>query len=147
MIFPSLEMQKDSKYTISFFYSVWKETTLKPSKVEAAKNIFSSVHVTDTTCFYESFYSMWQMEEIMLYKSLSLLWDFFNCHVLAFIRTSVLKHICTLRYLRNSTRFLIPKFQDETVVHYIISFYDCTYCTLSTQKTSLEVRLSHIEFL
>ena len=45
---------------------------------------------------------------------------FFNCHVVAFIRTSVLKDIRILRHLRNNNRILIPKFQEKTVVHCII---------------------------
>ena len=38
-----------------FFYSVSKETSQKPSKVAAAKNVSPSVHVIDTTCFDECF--------------------------------------------------------------------------------------------
>ena len=38
-----------------FFYSVSKETSQKPSKVAAAKNVSPSVYVIDTTCFDECF--------------------------------------------------------------------------------------------
>ena len=41
------------------FYSVSKETTHKPSKVAAAKNLSSSVNDIGTNCFDEFFCSMW----------------------------------------------------------------------------------------
>ena len=41
--------------TLQVFYSVQIETTHKPSKVAAAKNVFSSVYVIDATCLDECF--------------------------------------------------------------------------------------------
>ena len=46
----------------------------------------------------------------MFYKSLSLLWYFFNHNIVAFFETSVLKEIRILRYLHNNRAALIPKF-------------------------------------
>ena len=39
------------------FYSIRIETTRKPSKEAAAKNVFSSVYVIDATCLDECFLS------------------------------------------------------------------------------------------
>ena len=38
---------------LQIFYSVWKETTCKHSKVVAAKTFFSKVYVAGTTCLDE----------------------------------------------------------------------------------------------
>ena len=54
VVFP-LEMQKRLKKTKATRHFVWKETTHKPLKVEAAKTLFSSVHVICTTWFDELF--------------------------------------------------------------------------------------------
>ena len=43
------------KSPLQIFHSVSKETTHKPSKVAASKNLSSSVHAIDTTCFDECF--------------------------------------------------------------------------------------------
>ena len=37
------------------FYTIGKEKTHNPSKEEAAKKVFSSLHVTGTTCVDECF--------------------------------------------------------------------------------------------
>ena len=62
LVFLPLEMQgrlKHTKVYHTLFNFVWKKTTNKPLKVAAAKTYFSSLHVIGTTCFVESFYSMW----------------------------------------------------------------------------------------
>ena len=41
-----------------FFYAIWKENTHKPSKVEAAKNVFSRLYVTGASCFDECFFTL-----------------------------------------------------------------------------------------
>ena len=41
---------------LQFFYSVRMKTTFKPSKIAAAKLLFSSVYVIDTTCPDECFF-------------------------------------------------------------------------------------------
>ena len=43
----------------SFFYFVWKETTLKPLKVTATKTLFSSVYVLVDLASEKVSYSMW----------------------------------------------------------------------------------------
>ena len=60
LVFLPLEMQKRLKqtqvyHTFFFFYFIWKETTLKPLNVPAAKALFSNEYVIGTTCFDESF--------------------------------------------------------------------------------------------
>ena len=57
LVLHSLKIRRrliQTKYTASFF-TVWKETTRKPSKLATAKNIFSSVYVIVTTCFNKCF--------------------------------------------------------------------------------------------
>ena len=49
-----------------FFYSIWIETTLKPSKVAAGKKIFSSVFVTDVICLDECFLSCVNCQNIRM---------------------------------------------------------------------------------
>ena len=54
----SLEIQRRLMQTIILeksSYSVCKERPRKPLKVAAAKNLFSSVYISDTTCFDECF--------------------------------------------------------------------------------------------
>ena len=57
------------------------------------------------------------------HKSLSLLWALFNHHIVAFFETSVLKEVCSLRYLRNHSAVLIPKFQINFNLFYDYSPY------------------------
>ena len=76
---------------VDLFYPVWKEATHKPSKVSAAKGFFPQ-------CWY---YRYKLLRWIFLfhvmagrnyfYKSLSLLWGFFNHYVVAFFEASILK--------------------------------------------------------
>ena len=42
---------------------------------------------------------MWQLEDIIFYESLSLIWDFFSCHIVALFEISILKEVCVLRCL------------------------------------------------
>ena len=46
---------RQTKVLYKFFYSGSKETTHKPSKAGAAKNVSSSVDVVDTASFDECF--------------------------------------------------------------------------------------------
>ena len=68
------------------------------------------------------FYSMWFPEEIIFDKSLSLLWDSFNRHILSFFKTSFLKKVRIISILSpqcsdNNGEVLIPKFQHKTIVY------------------------------
>ena len=57
-VFLPLEMQKRLKQTKlchAFSYFIWKKTSHKPLKLAAAKSLFSSVYIIDTTCFDECF--------------------------------------------------------------------------------------------
>ena len=54
MVVSSLEIQR--RFMQTKVHSKFLHWSLcKPSKVAAAKNFSPSVHVTDTTCFYEYF--------------------------------------------------------------------------------------------
>ena len=58
VVFLPLEMQRKLKQTKEyhmFFQFVWKETTHKPLKVVASKNIFCSMYIIGRTCFDECF--------------------------------------------------------------------------------------------
>ena len=74
--------------------------TDKPSKAAAAKKFFSSVYVIDATSFELCFLFH------VFSKSLSLLWEFFNRHVV-FFETIFLKEIRILRYLHSNSAMLI----------------------------------------
>ena len=57
LVLSSLDLQRrviKIKYTTSFF-TLWKETTPKPSKVATAKDFSHSVHVIVTICFEKYF--------------------------------------------------------------------------------------------
>ena len=57
-------------------------------------------------------------------KSLQLLWDFFNRHIVVSFETKVLKEVRILRYLHNSSAALIPKLQSKALVRYtFLSLY------------------------
>ena len=94
-----------------FFYSAWREATHKPSKVATAKKIFSIVFVIVTTNFDKCFHSMWQLEDIVFNKSLSIPPGLFNCHVLALFETNDLKEVRFFFYLRNKSTMLIAKWK------------------------------------
>ena len=53
------------------------------------------------------FCSMWYLEDVIFSKSLSLLWNFFNRHIVVFFEISVLKEVRILRYLHNNNAALI----------------------------------------
>ena len=53
------------------------------------------------------FCSMWKLEDVIFSKSLSLLWDFFNRHIVVFFETSVLKEVRILHYPHNDSAVLI----------------------------------------
>ena len=53
------------------------------------------------------FYSMWQLKDIVFSESLSLLWGFFNRHIVIFFETSALKEVRILRYLHSNSAVLM----------------------------------------
>ena len=55
------------------------------------------------------------MKDIISYKNLLLLWDFFNCFIIDFFETSVFKEVFILRY---NSAVLIPKFQNKAIIYY-----------------------------
>ena len=93
--------------------------------------ILSSVWVIDATCF-DVFYSMWLLEDVSFSQSLSLLWDFFNRHIVVFVETSVLKKVCILRYLHNnSVYYTILYIHILEKLSYVAGFfYDNVFYTL-----------------
>ena len=78
MIIFSLDVQRrliQIKVYHKFFYSVWKEMTHKPSKAKQMWKSFSPVFMLLVQLASISyFYSMWRLEDIIFYKSLSLPW-------------------------------------------------------------------------
>ena len=64
------------------------------------------------------FHYMRKLDDI-LYKSLPLLQHFFNCHIAAFFKTSVLKEVRILHYLHNESVVLIQKFENKAMVYFI----------------------------
>ena len=90
-----LKMQrrlKQTKLYHTLFYFVWKETIHKPSS--SCKSPFLQCACLDigTICFVECFL----FHVISFDKSLWLLWDFFNHHVVTFFESSVLKEVHVL---------------------------------------------------
>ena len=71
-------------------------------------------NVIDTTSM-NVFYSM---EDNIFSKSLSLLWDLFNRHIVVFFETSVWKEVRILRFLYNNSAVLIPKFQNKAMIYH-----------------------------
>lgn len=57
-----------TKVATRFFYSVWKEATHKPLKINAAKNPFSSLFFIDTIRFDECFVFYVILEDIIFIK-------------------------------------------------------------------------------
>ena len=97
LVVSSLELQRrliQVKVHKKIFHSVSKETTHKPSKVAAAKNVSSCVHVIDSIIFLISF-DNWKL--------------LFFANVFSYLvifsatkfETSILKEVCILRYLKN----------------------------------------------
>ena len=67
------------------------------------------MYVIDGTCFDECFLFHVIIGRRSFYsKSLSLLLDFFNLHIVIFFETNVLKEVRVLRYLHNNDAVLIP---------------------------------------
>ena len=78
-------------------------------KSRSCKKSLSSVYVLGRTCFNECL--LFHVTTGRHYRcSLVIL---FNRRALAFFETSVLKEVCTLRYLHNNSTVLIPKFQNK----------------------------------
>ena len=76
------------------FHSVSKETTHKPSKVAAAKNVSSCVHVIDSMIFLISFDSWKLLFFVKVFRYLVIF-------AATKFEASVLKEVCILRYLQN----------------------------------------------
>ena len=76
------------------FYSVWKETSHKLSKVVALKNVLPSVYIIGTECFGECFviHVITGTDNffIQIYQYAEV---FCNHHVLAFFETSIFKEV------------------------------------------------------
>ena len=53
------------------------------------------------------FYSMWQLKDVVFSESLSLLWGFFNRHIVVFFEISALKEVRILRYLHSNSAVLM----------------------------------------
>ena len=92
-----------------FCDSIWKVTTHKPSNAAVAKNFFSSVQVIATNFFNFPFDDRKTLFIIKIYCDPDI---FFNCDVLVFFETSVLKEVRILHYLRSNSALLILKFQE-----------------------------------
>ena len=123
---------KDSyrpKYTSSFFnLSKSKQlTTSKRRSCNTAQKMkenfifcvmqiifYGCKSVIDKTSM-NVFYSM---EDNIFSKSLSLLWDLFNRHIVVFFETSVLKEVRILRFLYNNSAVLRPKFQNKAMIYH-----------------------------
>ena len=113
----SVEMQKrlqQTKVCYSFSYFVWKETTHKPLKVEAAKTLFSSVCVIGTTCFDECFFILcdnWKTSVFVKFYRCS---ETFEAPCCCFLWRWCFEW-CPyfMRYLHNNNMMLIPKFQSK----------------------------------
>ena len=80
-----------TKYTTSFFNSVSKEMTPKPSNVGTVKKFLYSVYVIDTTNFNKCF-----LFHVVTRRHCFLLipWGLSNRHVLVFFETSDSKKVC-----------------------------------------------------
>ena len=74
-------------------------------KSSSFKIFFSPVYVIDAICFDDCF--LFQLEDVIFSKSLSLLLDFFDHHIVVFFETSVLKEVRLLHYLHNNSAMLI----------------------------------------
>ena len=86
LVLSSLKIQRrviPTKYTASFFHSVWKETSPKPWKVPTAKVSFSSVYVKVTICFDNGFLFHVTTRRHCFYKSLLIPWGLFSHNVRA----------------------------------------------------------------
>ena len=101
-----------TKVHYKLVYSVRIEMTYKPSKVAAAKKLFSSVYVMDATCSDECFYSMWQQEDIKFLVT----WRFFQPPFVAFFDASVLKEVRILRYLHSNSAVVILNFTEKAIL-------------------------------
>ena len=106
-----------SKYTLSFFCSVWKETTHKlNTKVTTAKNFFWSVYVIVTAFFDNFFIPCDYWKTLFLIKVCRKPKVLFNCQAVFFFETIMLRVRVFFFYLHNTRKMLIPKFQSEAVV-------------------------------
>ena len=81
--------------------------THKPSKAAASKTFSTVCLLQMQLASMDVFCSMWKLKDVIFPKSLSLLRDFFNRHIVVFFATSVLKEVRILRYLDNNSAMLI----------------------------------------
>ena len=112
----NVEKTYSAKWYCKGFYSVWKETSHKPSKVVDIKNLLPSLYVIRTTCFDECF-----SFHVVIVK------HYFLCKFIVtqrFFATTMLlpalkqlfwkKSVYYVRYLHNKiTMLLIPKVQTK----------------------------------
>ena len=97
--------------------------THKLSKVAAAKKVFLQCVCYRYNLLRSMFFILCDNWKTLFFsKSLSLLWDFFNHHVVVFFETSVLKEVHILHYLHNTSAMLIPMFQKNAIVYYTYTY-------------------------
>ena len=77
---------------------------------------------TETTCLLiqlasmNVFYSEWLLEDFYFYKSLLLLWGFYQILCCSLLSNTSFGKVCFLHYLHNDRTILIPKFQRSYVI-------------------------------
>ena len=106
-----------TNYTTRFLYSVWLETTHKPSNVATAKNFFSSMYVIVTNCFDKHFLFHVITGRHCFHQSLSLFWGSFQPPFSCFLWKKWFKRSpCFIFCLHNNNAMLKPKFQNEALI-------------------------------
>ena len=93
-------------------------------KRSSCKNVFSSAYVIDVNCFDECIlFQVISGRHYFFEKSLSVLWDFFNCRIVVFFETSVLNEVRILNYLRKKQSSAITKVPKYSYIHlYFMNF-------------------------
>ena len=122
----SLEKPKKTspnQNTLQNFYSVSKDTTHEPSRVATAKSFSPVCMLLVQLALINVFYFMWQLEDMVFHKSLSLSMFLLSLKQVIW-KTSVLYFF----YLQNYSAMLIPKLRNEPLVYhkaliYLINFF------------------------
>ena len=123
-----------NKLYYRFLYSVWKETTLKPSKVASAKNLFSSVYaLLPQLVLMNAFSSMWYLADAISYEGLSLLWVFSTAVLLhslkqVFGKKSIFHKV---HYCQDNIAILISKVQNKASVYFTVKFSQRILCLIT----------------
>ena len=97
----SIKVKQDSyrpKYTSSFLIC----PNQNESQTFKSSRFFFSVYAIDTTCFDKCFLFHLITGRRYFSKSLSLLWNICNLHIVVFFESGVLKEVRILRYLHNN---------------------------------------------